>query len=136
MKTVTEHRRLLGVRKRASKKEIRTAYLRAALEHHPDKTAFATGETFISCKRAYDALMEKNIDETCKECTDRNLLIQKFMEKLEKLAKATFPILSFDDFRSSIFYRSCYDKVIQNDRNRYGDGDITKFPQLNIWRNL
>jgi hypothetical protein len=47
---------LLGVEPAASIEEVKAAFRKKALEHHPDRGG--TTESFVRMKRAYDAIMK------------------------------------------------------------------------------
>ena len=53
------HRKLLGVRRGASRAELKAAYYKAAKQHHPDANAQSSSEQFASLKLAYEALKQE-----------------------------------------------------------------------------
>lgn len=55
---VRSAREVLGVPARASMDEVKLAFRKKALEHHPDHGG--TPESFIAVKRAYDSLVRRN----------------------------------------------------------------------------
>jgi molecular chaperone DnaJ len=61
---------LLGVSRSASGAEIRRAYRRLALRHHPDRAGAASGETFARIAEAYRMLS----DPTARSAYDAHLL--------------------------------------------------------------
>ena len=44
--------------------------------------------------------------------------------------------LEFRDYISSIHYTTRYNKVIQNDKNKYKDGDISLFDKVYRYKDL
>ena len=58
---------ILDLSNNFTKKELKQAYLKKCLQHHPDKNK-SNGSMFIKCKDAYDYLLEReNYDHTNEE---------------------------------------------------------------------
>lgn len=59
---MTSPHEILGISAEATEEEIRKAYRRAAMQHHPDRGG--STETFLAVQAAYDAL-QKQACPTC-----------------------------------------------------------------------
>jgi curved DNA-binding protein CbpA len=51
--------KILGVSPESSLEELKSAFRKKALEHHPDTGGSA--ETFIALKRAYDSIVKRRV---------------------------------------------------------------------------
>ena len=54
----SEYYEILGVSKSASEEEIKKAYRKLALVHHPDRNGGNESELFLQLKIAYDVLVD------------------------------------------------------------------------------
>ncbi len=59
---------ILGIKSGASKKQLKRAYRKLAMKHHPDKGG--NQEEFIILKQAYDLLVEQGTAEPVRAASD------------------------------------------------------------------
>ena len=60
----------------------------------------------------------------------------KYLQTMTEIASEAEEPLEFRDYISSIHYTTRYNKVIQNDKNKYKDGDISLFDKVYRYKDL
>lgn len=95
LRSIQEYLKILGLDKGASKTDVKAAYHKLALQHHPDKSGtHATSETFTKITEAYEFLMawDGPYDDPIFQQNEAwaeifETLLSNFVQKMSKMNK-------------------------------------------------
>jgi len=96
---------ILGVQSSATEKEIKTAYRKKAMEHHPDRNADGDSEEFKNIKHAYEILSNadkrRRYDETG-QSGEGESVVERLMRGAVEATFDSIRNVTFQDFITAL----------------------------------
>ena len=100
---------------------------------HPDKLN-GSKEKRVEFQRAWDGYKKADLKlatkRRCETCKTNRQMAERFLDNMKGIIQKVHEPLSPEDFIASIHYNKCYEKVLENDADKYMDRDLSMFADI------